>query len=273
MSAEPDRLAWTHDLRADPRWGKLIKKAEVRIDALNDEAYPNKLLGDITICDVMGDLYDPSPKRLGPKDWIPGDSKKKRPYTNEDVNVIMAHLRNYPVDSYEMLVRDAVQFMVEEAALPNHDDIEYAFDLAREWVEDREGVSSYWEPIMDRLAWNSSGKIMNSLLLKMRLSDKDVIVFNASKAPAVKALEKAYYADPEQLSERDMEHGLGEEFRNVMDFVVARFWAVLEDHVDHFDVWNRSNWRKWWRDALLNLDLVKAARAEFDQILRGELEK
>lgn len=273
-----DRSPWKHDLMLDPDWRKLVEKSEARIQALSDEAFGQKFGGDITIEDVLGDLFDPSVRKLGPKDWIPAHSVRKRPYTQADVLVIMAQLRNYRVDSYEMLVRDAVGYMVEEAVMPNWDDIEYAFDLAKEWVEGREGVSyGLWEPIMDRAKWNNSEKIMKSLLLKMKLSDAVGastmntngvrITFDASKSEAVKALEKAYYADPENLSEKDMEHGLGEEFRSVMDAVVSRFWRVLEDHVDHFDVWNRSDWKKWWRDSLENLNAVIDARAEFDAIL------
>jgi hypothetical protein len=172
------------------------------------------------------------------------------------------------MEAYEELVRDAVHFTVEEAALPNWSDFEYAFDMAKDWVEEKGSIDfGLWDPIMERPMWGDPTMILSSLVHKMKLGKGYVVVFDASNARAVKALEKAYYADPENLSERDMEEGLGEEFKSVMAAVVARFWKFLEDEVNHFDVWNRANWRKWWREALGDEALVRAARLEFDEIL------
>lgn len=274
MSPDPDRRPYKVDLTKDSRWEKFGPLGqEARIQAVEDDIFPGYMLLGQLMEDVLGDLYDPSQKKRGPKDWVPGSRDKKRPYTNDDIVLIREHLANAPLEEYERLIRDAVHFSVEEAVLPQRGDFEWAFDQAKEFTVEKESVdSALWDPLLDRPRWNSDGKILESLTMKMKLGKDYVITFDASNALAVKALEKAVYADPENLSEREMEEGLGYEFKSVLDTVVGHFWRILEHDVDGFDVSNRMDFKKWWKEVMGDEVAVGAAKEELDSFLKNTRE-
>lgn len=266
-----DRAPWKRDLTKDPRWEKFGPLGmETRIQALEDGVISDYLpVRDGTfIEDVLGSLFDYRKRKRGPKDWEP--RRKDKLYGHDDVVRIMDRMLKNPYEftTFADLVRDALHFSVEEAVLPGWNDIEFAWDKAVEYVVEHEIVDKgLWDPIMDRLQWDDDEKILFSLSHKMKLGKDYTVTFDASNAKAVKALEKAVYADPENLSERDMEEGLGGEFQHVLDAVVSKFWRILEQDIDDFDVLNRMDFRKWWRETLKNGDMVAAARAEFVEFL------
>lgn len=267
--SEIDRRPYKVDLTKDPRWGKIMDQ-ETRIVALEDDLIGSYLpVRDGTyIENVLGSLFNYQRGRRGPKDWVPG--RKGLVYGNEDVIRILFWMKtpgHFP--AFDDLVQNALHFAVEMAVLPGQSDIQWAFEKAVDFVVEHEGVdTALWEPIMDRQRWSDDPPIVYSLTQKMNLGKDHVITFDASNARAVKALEKAVYADLENLSEKEMEEGLGNEFRGVLDAVVAQFWRILEKDVDGFDVENRMDFRESWKDVLKNEPvMVQTARDEFVRFL------
>lgn len=273
--SESDRRPWEHDLEKDKGWEELGPLGQdERIIEISREAFKDAMASESALLfyleGVLGDSFDSRAVSLGPKDWRPGNKREKFGYY--EVSLVMDRLKAdpYAFQGLADLVNQVIEATISDAVLPNDDDIGFAFDKAKDEVEEELRIGSVWDPIRDRARWNSVEKILANLLLKMSLRFKGhKIVFDASKSDVVKALEKAVYADPENLSERDMDDGLHEEFREIMDAVVGNFWRILKKDVSEFNIDARSNWKKWWHAILKDESMVQAAKNDLINYMRN----
>jgi len=269
-----DRRPYKVKLPEDKRWVELFDRDEEiqRWSSVLGADYVYQLREGQSLQRILGDLFDakgPGGGQIHPKDWFPGKKgPRKASYNWDDVTHIMDTYRDHRGRNYFPKLHDlrarAFELAVEEAVLPGWQDLEWAFEQAKDHVfVDYRIDRGMW----DQISWTED-EILESLLKKVKMDKAYTITADFSRSSAVRRLEKAYTADPENLSEKEMEEGLGEEFHNILSDIVDWFFRQAQKDSGQFDVSNRLDFKKFWYLFLEDKDDVAPVREELVEFLR-----
>lgn len=224
---------------------------------------------DGLVIDVLGDHYWPT-QRKGPRDWSPRESRDFR-INRDGVLAVCAALKRGTEDleGLEIMIRDTMQYMFEDAMIPDDQGIHHEiWDARREvWAKKNVLEDWIWEPLLEKGLMERSILIdlMNHVSYSREQGYYDrYIDFDFWNASLTNDLLHAW---PKE-DRKDIEKALEGEFRNIIRQFLSIFFMNLKSMMDQSDPSNRTEWDKHWKAMLKDEARVQNARSEIRAYLK-----
>lgn len=231
------------------------------------EEFRHTSKGDLL--ELVSDMFGRA--KPGPLEWSP----IRFEITEEDYDLIWEELQpgtTTKLESTKLAIIDALQWMWEEAYMPDDGDIELAIERTAETMLDTHGIdTSLWEPLLEIEGWDEA-IILQTLMARVSYERQQnyydrFVVFDFGEVGAVEKLLKIVYADPEELSEKETVRQLKVEFEALADDYMDLFFAKLGKVMSQTDAPNRTDFKKHWKAVLGDKELMKTVGKEIREFI------
>ena len=191
-------------------------------------------------------------------------------FSEEDAEAIADRIQDY--ESVHMAISDTFYHMYEEAAIPGSADINGALYDAQPNFREKD-LGEHWDLVASEKGppersvknWQPGGEkffsfrnVLIQLGAQIRYDERVTggydryLLFTFGEAEAVKILVRAISSLPPDQAEENL-HNLRVELDEFKSDFVDDFFKYLVRSMEEADMSNRADWRKAWKDTLLNL--------------------
>lgn len=209
--------------------------------------------------DILGHFYDDKASD-GPREWSP----KERKIGPHGVKKVVRGLQEgRDLIEVDTMIRDTIQYMYEDAMMPDDDDIQLAMREVRdELIENPDLDYELWDPLLEK--GKSQKSIMVQLTNEIAYSRAQqhydrYIVFDFMNSGIVKNLLEEWPVEDRGWVEDSLQFN---EFKALRNNFMGEFFGELEKRMKDSDPDYRTEWKKHWQEMLRQEDRVKAARKD-----------
>jgi len=265
---EPVRINIVEEKEWKENWTWESTDFDERIQRLSD-AYYETLFGDKDECeslieDIMGTFYD-SDADEGPREWAP----RPRKIGPEGVKKVCKAWHNREMEAVDSVIRDTIQYMYEDASIPDGGDIQHAIQEAKDKLIDEVELDyELWDPLLDK-GWHEQDimiQLMNEVNYNRapRAYDR-YIAFDFINAGVVKDLLAAW---PKKDRGWVRDALKSNEFRTLRNNFMGEFFEKLEKDMKDSDPDFRTNWDIHWGGMIVDDARMEAVRKEIFEFLK-----
>ena len=238
-----------------------------RVQKRSDEYYQAKM-EDEGECEslieaIMGEEYSRSAPE-GPRDWSP----KTGPIGPKAVKKACFGFSEGRLEGVEYMIRDAIQYMYEDAMMPDDSDITYALSETRDDISEKPDLDEIWEPLIAKT--HTEKRIMRNLVNQIDYSRQQThydryLSFNFMASPEVTYLVEAYPIEDRGWVRDALQF---HHFIPLRERFLKLFFRKLSKDMEGSDPDNRTDWNKHWKAMLRDEDRVKEVRKEIRKYLK-----
>lgn len=238
-----------------------------RVQRLSDEYYQESMERDdeceSLIEAIMGIEYSHKAPE-GPRDWSP----KAGPIGPRAVKKACFGFSEGQLEGVEHMIRDAIQYMYEDATMPDDGDINWALVETRDEFVEKPDLDEIWEPLIDRT--HTEKRIMHNVLNSINYSRQQThydryVSFDFMTSPEVVYLIHKYPEEDRGWVKDSLQF---QYFKTLRERFLERFFRKLSKYMDGTDPQNRADWNKHWKAILRDEDRVKEVRKEIRKYLK-----
>jgi hypothetical protein len=265
---EPVRVNIAEEKEWKENWTWESSDFDYKINRLAD-AYYEVLLEDKGECeslveDILGKFYDAGADE-GPREWAP----RPRKIGPEGVKKVCKAWHDHELESVDFVIRDTIQYMYEDAMIPDDGDIQHAIREAKDkFIEDPDLDYEIWDPLLEkgRHEQDIMIQLMNEIHYNRapRAYDR-YIAFDFINAGVVKDLLAAWPKKDRGWVKDSLKSN---EFRALRNNFVGEFFEQLEKDMKGSDPDNRTNWKLHWGGMIVDEDRMEPARKEIREFLK-----
>lgn len=213
--------------------------------------------------DILGPYYRFGAPE-GPREWSP----KITPIGIIGVRKACKGIKDGDLEAADYLIRDAIQFMWEEAMTPDDGDIEYALSETKDKFADKPDLDEIWDPLLEkgRKARGVMMDLMNQIHYSRTQGHYDrYLIFDFLNAQSVTDLIQYWPIEDQGWVRDTLEF---QDLKDLRERFLEEFFEKLKKVMDDSDPANRADWKKHWRAVLTNNDQVTHVRQQIWNYLR-----
>lgn len=233
-------------IQTQPGWWDLIDKLQKRKIDISREDEVDLGMDDVGLLkDILGPVWSGSRRGLGPKDWTPIG---KVVVGEAGMKLLLDHLEELP--AYTALKQETLHLMMRDAAMPEHYDIDKAFDMA--WMQTvGEGHVNLdlWRPALGPGVNHED--ILDQLLVYLSKFETAEgwfeIRWHPWNAGITKALVKTVQGEG-RVKRLDLRDLMEAEFGNIFRQLMKTFWIMLDRNMAAVDLKERLKWWGFWAE-------------------------